>query len=68
MIVTAEGTASSMQSAFGTRLYKVTHANGSGIANADAVQIPAALNGVVGAVLGLRSYSFRGPWPRKLPR
>ncbi|MBD8881153.1 hypothetical protein IHE49_11750 [Rhodanobacter sp. 7MK24] len=60
VIVTAEGTASGVQSAFGTRLYKVTNANGSGIANVDAVQIPASLSGVVGAVLGLRSYSERG--------
>ncbi|WP_266159895.1 S53 family peptidase [Dyella silvatica] len=60
MIVSASGTAANVQSAFQTRLYSLHRGDKAGVANADAVQIPSSLAGVISAVHGLRSFQERG--------
>ncbi len=55
MLVSADGTADVAQAAFQTSLARVTRKDGSGaIANTSPVHIPASLQGIVLAVLGLQ--------------
>ncbi len=64
-IVTATGTASAVQSAFGTQLDSVTANGHSGYANLTAARVPSALSSTVVAVLGLNDiFSMStGPTP-----
>ena len=73
MLVSADGTADVAQAAFQTSLARVTRKDGSGaIANTSPVHIPASLQGIVLAVLGLQdvhrphvmSQVLNGPQPQ----
>ena len=73
MLVSADGTADVAQAAFQTSLARVTRKDGSGaIANTSPVHIPASLQGIVLAVLGLQdvhrphvmSQVLNGPQPK----
>jgi pseudomonalisin/xanthomonalisin len=72
LLVSADGTAASVQSAFQTRIADVrTGSGGAAFANVDDAKVPAALSGTVLAVLGLQTESQAhtmdkpGPDPQK---
>ncbi|HEU4662649.1 MAG TPA: protease pro-enzyme activation domain-containing protein, partial [Dokdonella sp.] len=73
MLVSADGTADVAQAAFQTSLARVTRKDGSAaIANTSPVHVPASLQGIVLAVLGLQdvhrphvmSHVLEGPQPQ----
>lgn len=55
LLVSASGTAATIKSAFRTTLKRFTHNGRSVYANTDAAQVPNAIGGIVGAVLGLQN-------------
>ncbi|AIO39780.1 pseudomonalisin [Burkholderia cenocepacia] len=55
LLVSASGTAATVKSAFRTTLKRFTHNGRSVYANSDAAQVPNAIGGIVGAVLGLQN-------------
>lgn len=54
LLVTADATAAEVESAFNTAISSVSYAGATYYANTAAAQVPTALAGVVGAVLGLQ--------------
>ncbi|HEY2396729.1 MAG TPA: S53 family serine peptidase [Rudaea sp.] len=72
LLVSADGTAASVQTAFQTRIADVrTGSGGAAFANVDDAKVPAALSGTVLAVLGLQTetqahtMAVKGPDPQK---
>ena len=55
LLVSASGTAATIKSAFRTTLKRFTRNGRSVYANTDAAQVPNAIGGVVGSVLGLQN-------------
>ncbi|KVF79558.1 peptidase S53 [Burkholderia sp. FL-7-2-10-S1-D7] len=55
LLVSASGTAATVKSAFRTTLKRFTRNGRSVYANTDAAQVPNAISGIVGAVLGLQN-------------
>ncbi|WP_321819207.1 MULTISPECIES: S53 family peptidase [unclassified Burkholderia] len=55
LLVSASGTAATIKSAFRTTLKRFTRNGRSVYANTDAAQVPNAIGGIVGAVLGLQN-------------
>ncbi|RQR35729.1 peptidase S53 [Burkholderia sp. Bp9143] len=55
LLVSASGTAATVKSAFRTTLKRFTRNGRSVYANTDAAQVPNAIGGIVGAVLGLQN-------------
>ncbi|PFH30469.1 S53 family peptidase [Burkholderia sp. JKS000303] len=55
LLVSASGTAATIKSGFRTTLKRFTRNGRSVYANADAAQVPNAIGGIVGAVLGLQN-------------
>jgi subtilase family serine protease len=72
--VVFSGTAGQVQSAFGTEIHRYSVNGELHIANASAIKIPAALNGVVRTVMGVHNFGphpatrFRGPGASHGPR
>ena len=68
MLINARGSAAAVQSAFRTSLVSVhTHDGRSAFANSTAIQIPAALQGRVQAVLGLQTVHKAHVLARAIP-
>ncbi|WP_174908653.1 S53 family peptidase [Burkholderia diffusa] len=55
LLVSASGTAATVKSAFRTTLKRFTRNGRNVYANTDAAQVPNAISGIVGAVLGLQN-------------
>lgn len=55
LLITANGSAAAVQTAFHTRLAQFTFDNRAVFANTSAAQVPSALGGTVASVLGLQS-------------
>lgn len=57
-LVTADGTAATVQAGFRTSLKRFQQDGRNVFANTDAAQVPSALGGIVGSVLGLQNVSI----------
>ena len=57
-LVTADGTAATVQTGFRTSLKRFQQDGRNVFANTDAAQVPSALGGIVGSVLGLQNVSI----------
>ena len=57
-LVTADGTAATVQTGFRTALKRFQQDGRNVFANTDAAQVPAALSGIVGSVLGLQNVAI----------
>ncbi|WP_396330997.1 protease pro-enzyme activation domain-containing protein [Burkholderia anthina] len=64
LLVSARGTAGTVKTAFNTSLVHFQYAGRSGFANASSAQVPRALGGIVGSVLGLQNVARARPMLR----
>jgi len=61
LLVSAHGTAGAVRTAFNTSLVRYQFAGRSGYANTSKAQVPRALGGIVGSVLGLQNVARAHP-------
>lgn len=66
-LVTADGTAATVQSGFRTSLKRFQQEGRNVFANTDAAQVPAALGSIVGSVLGLQNVAIAHTHHRLVP-
>ncbi|AIY41640.1 Xanthomonapepsin precursor [Collimonas arenae] len=66
-LISADGTAATVQNGFHTGLKSFQHNGRKVFANTDAAQVPSALGGIVNAVLGLQSVEIAHKYSSLLP-
>ncbi|PFH11785.1 pseudomonalisin [Collimonas sp. PA-H2] len=66
-LVSADGTAATVQKGFRTSLKRFQHQGRSVFANTDVVQVPAALGSIIGSVLGLQNVAIAHTLSSQIP-